>query len=491
MSSVRFFHDYAAELPERLYERVEPAPTAAPQLLQLNEALAKELGLDIGWLQSAEGVEMLAGARFPAETAPIAQAYAGHQFGNFVPQLGDGRALLVGEVLDVEGRLRDVQLKGSGPTRFSRNGDGRAALGPMIREYVVSEVMHALGIPTTRTLSLVATGEPVYRETRLPGALIARVASSHIRVGTFQYLAARDDIAGLKALADYAIKRHYPHLAGTSQPYLGFLDAVVTAQAELVARWMLVGFIHGVLNTDNVAISGETIDYGPCAFMDTYHPATVFSSIDRQGRYAYANQPRITVWNLARLAEALLPIMSEGEGEDDEGFKQAKAIIGSFQALYEARFYEGMRHKIGLFTEQPDDLNLAADLLDLMARNGADFTLTFRTLADEFDGERRARDLFIDPTAFDGWQQRWHERLAREPEHADTRASRMRLINPKYIARNHQVEAAITAAYNGDLDPFQRLIAVLARPFDEQVENELFAQPPTHEERVLQTFCGT
>lgn len=492
MRSPRFEQSYTANLPEQLYAHTEPSPVSAPRLLQLNETLATELGLDIGWLRSPEGLEMLAGNRFPAGVRPIAQAYAGHQFGNFVPQLGDGRALLVGELPDMDGQLRDLQLKGSGPTRFSRNGDGRAALGPMMREYIISEAMHALGIPTTRTLSLVATGEHVYRETRLPGALIARVAASHIRVGTFQYLAVRQDVAGLRALADYAIARHYPHLADTPDPYLGLLDAVVTAQATLVARWMLVGFIHGVLNTDNVAISGETIDYGPCAFMDAYHPATVFSSIDHQGRYAYVNQPRVTVWNLARFAEALLPILNNGSDEGDEGFEQAKAVIGSFQARYEAAFHEGVRHKLGLFSEQPGDLDLAADLLDLMARNGADFTLTFRDLALEADGSGPARNHFIDPAAFDGWATRWRERLAREPENRTGRAMRMRGVNPKYIARNHRVEAAIAAAVNDDdLGLFQILLGVLGRPFDEQPGMEEYAQPPAHEERVLQTFCGT
>ena len=490
MHGVRFLHSYADELPRRLYAPTDPAPVAAPRLLALNESLAAELGLDTDWLRGPEGIGMLAGNRFPDGTQPIAQAYAGHQFGNFVPQLGDGRALLVGELRDVHGRLRDLQLKGSGPTRFSRNGDGRAALGPMMREYLVSEAMHALGIPTTRTLALVATGEHVYRETRLPGALIARVAASHIRVGTFQYLAARDDIAGLKALADYAISRHYPHLAGTAEPYLGLLDAVVTAQAELVARWMLVGFIHGVLNTDNVAISGETIDYGPCAFMDAYHPSTVFSSIDHMGRYSYANQPAITIWNLARLAEALLPILGQGTGEGEEGLEQARAVIASFQERYRHVLHEGMRHKIGLFSEEPGDLELVADLLDLMARNSADFTLTFRDLAGEIDGPGEARNHFIDPTSLDGWAKRWRERLAREPQAG--RAAQMRAVNPKYIARNHRVDAAIAAAMRDeDFSLFHELLGVLARPFDEQPEMSSYARPPAQEERVLKTFCGT
>lgn len=489
MSSPRFLRSYASALPSRFYAPMEANWVSAPRLLALNEPLAGGLGLDVEWLRGDDGLAMLAGNRFPEGAQPIAQAYAGHQFGNFVPQLGDGRATLIGEVSDSSGTLRDVQLKGAGPTPFSRNGDGRAALGPMMREYIVSEAMHALGIPTTRTLSLVATGDLVYRETKLPGAVIARVAASHIRVGTFQYFAVREDVEGLKALADYAIARHYPHLADAPNPYLGLLDAVVSAQAELVARWMLVGFIHGVLNTDNVAISGETIDYGPCAFMDAYHPSTVFSSIDRNGRYAYANQPRITVWNLARLAEALLPIMSEGE---DDGFEAAKATVGAFQERYEAAFHVGLRQKLGLTTAEDEDLQLAGEFLALMAQNSADFTLTFRDLATEIEGQGTARNHFIDPTAFDAWAIRWRERLSREAEPADTRAARMRATNPKYIARNHRVEAAIASATtNNDFGPFEDLLKVLQRPFDEQPDMEGYAQPPADEERVLQTFCGT
>jgi uncharacterized protein YdiU (UPF0061 family) len=485
-----FRHSYADALPARLHAPAEPSPVAAPRLLALNEELAAELGLRTEWLRGPEGLAMLAGNRFPQGTRPIAQAYAGHQFGQFVPQLGDGRAVLIGELTDRHGRLRDLQLKGSGQTRFSRNGDGRAALGPMMREYIVSEAMHALGIPTTRTLALVATGEHVYRETRLPGAIIARVAASHIRVGTFQYLAARDDLDGLRALADYSIARHYPHLQGQPDPYVALLDAVASAQARLLAQWMQVGFIHGVLNTDNVAISGETIDYGPCAFMDAYHPSTVFSSIDLQGRYAYVNQPYVTAWNLARLAEALLPILGKGAGEGEEELEKARAAVGAFQIRYRAAFHEAMRRKIGLFTEQPDDLDLVASLLECMARNRADFTLTFRELAREVDGPGPVRHHFDEPAQFDEWAARWRERLAREP--LTDRPARMRALNPKYIARNHRVEAAIAAATNqGDFGPFRRLLAVLARPYDEQPDMEEFARPPAEEERVLRTFCGT
>ncbi len=486
----RLEHSYA-DLPERFYALTDPSPVAAPLLVKLNVALARELGFDEEELASEDGLAMLAGNRFPEDTRPLAQAYAGHQFGNFVPQLGDGRALLVGEVVDSNGIRRDLHLKGSGPTRFSRNGDGRAALGPMLREYIVSEAMHALGIPTTRTLAVVTTGEPVFRETRLPGAIMTRVAASHIRVGTFQYFAARGDEEALRTLTDYAVARHYPHLAGSENPPLTLLDAVVGAQAELVARWMLVGFIHGVMNTDNVTISGETIDYGPCAFMDSYHPSTVFSSIDERGRYAYVNQPRIAVWNLARLAEALLPIMGEG----DDVLERAKAVIGSFQKRYEDAFHSGVRRKLGLLTERDEDLALAGDFFELMAKNSADFTLTFRDLAHEIDahpGKGGVRDHFIDPTAFDVWAARWRERLALEPEHDGDRAAAMRMVNPKYIPRNHRVEAAIVAATrDGDFSLFEELVSVLANPYDEQPEMERYARPPADEERVLATFCGT
>ena len=480
-----------ADLPERFYALTDPSPVAAPMLVKLNVGLAHDLGFDEEELATDDGLAMLAGNRFPAGSRPLAQAYAGHQFGNFVPQLGDGRALLIGEVVDSKGIRRDIQLKGSGPTRFSRNGDGRAALGPMLREYIISEAMHALGIPTTRTLAVVTTGEPVFRETRLPGAIMTRVAASHIRVGTFQYFAVRDDAEALKTLVNYAIDRHYPHLAGSGNPPLALLDAVVGAQAELVALWMLVGFIHGVMNTDNVTISGETIDYGPCAFMDSYHPSTVFSSIDELGRYAYVNQPRIAVWNLARLAESLLPVIGGGE----EGLEKAKAVIGSFQKRYEDAFHDGVRRKLGLHSEKEEDLVLAAELLELMANNGADFTLTFRDLANEIDavpGKGPVRDHFIDPTAFDTWAARWRERLALEPEHDAGRAAAMRAVNPKYIPRNHRVEAAIAAAtQDGDFAPFEELVSVLARPYEEQPGMERYTQPPADEERVLATFCGT
>jgi uncharacterized protein YdiU (UPF0061 family) len=477
-------------LPDRFYQRAPLAPVAAPSLIKLNEALAREIGLDPEALASEIGVAILAGNASQPGVEPLALAYAGHQFGNFVPQLGDGRALLIGEAVDGDGRRFDVQLKGSGRTRFSRGGDGRAALGPVLREYVVSEAMAALGIPTSRTLAAVSTGETVWRETPQPGAIVARVAASHLRIGTFQYFAARQDEEGLRLLADHAIERHYPAASGDANPYLALLNGVIAAQARLIARWMLVGFIHGVMNTDNMTISGETIDYGPCAFMDAYHPATVFSSIDARGRYAYANQPNIAVWNLARLAETLLPLIDRDE---DAAVEAAKTALSGFQAAYEAAFHAGVRRKFGLSTEETDDLGLASALLDLMAADGADFTLVFRALSDdaEDDGDR-ARALFMSVDAFDAWSRNWRERLAREPREASEIAASMRAVNPKHIARNHRVEEAIRAAVDrGDFEPFERLVEVLARPFDDQPDMQAYALPPKPEERVLQTFCGT
>jgi uncharacterized protein YdiU (UPF0061 family) len=422
---------------------------------------------------------------------PLALAYAGHQFGNFVPQLGDGRALLIGEVVDRHGRLRELQLKGSGPTMFSRNGDGRAAIGPVLREYLVSEAMAALGIPTTRTLAAVATGDWVHRETRLQGAVLTRVASSHIRIGTFQYFAARQNVEALRLLADYAIDRHYPDATAAPNRYLALLEAVIAAQARLVARWMLVGFIHGVMNTDNAAISGETIDYGPCAFMDTFHPGTVFSSIDRAGRYAFANQPRIAVWNLTRFAETLLPLI---DADEDAAIAAAEGALKTFQGQYDAVFHGGLRHKIGLETEQEGDLELVTRLFDIMAANEADFTLTFRRLADDLEsapGEAFTRMLFRDPEAFDGWQAEWQQRLAAENQHAAGRAMRMKRVNPKYIPRNHRVEAVLQAAEKDDMAPFEELLGVITTPFDDQPFMSRYADPPKPDERVLQTFCGT
>lgn len=484
------FENSYAKLPDRFFERPDANPVSAPSLIRINRPLAAELNIDPDWLESAAGIDMLAGNKFPDSAQPIALAYAGQQFGNFVPQLGDGRALLIGELIDAQGVRRDIQLKGSGPTRFSRNGDGRAALGPVLREYIVSEAMAALGIPTTRTLAAVLTGDPVFREKRLPGAVLTRVAASHVRIGTFQFFAARRDVEALKTLADYVIGRHFPELAKHDQPYLALLEAVISGQAELVARWMLVGFIHGVMNTDNMTISGETIDYGPCAFMDEYDPAAVFSSIDAQGRYSYANQPRIATWNLARFAETLLPLLDDNE---DEAIRKAEGALKAFQAAYEATLHRGLRRKLGLLAEEQGDLVLVSDLLERMARNRADFTLTFRGLADEFDkhGEGETRLLFTDPTSFDDWAERWRQRLARESDHHASRQA-MLSTNPKYIPRNHRIEAVIAAAVEAaDFRPFEELLKVVGKPFDEQPDSSHYALPPEAHERVLQTFCGT
>src|SRR5882757_7891022 len=400
--SLPFDNSYA-RLPERFYVRLAPTPVAEPRLVKLNTALAAELGLDAEAVASPQGVAILAGNRIAGGSEPIALAYAGHQFGNFVPQLGDGRAVLLGEVVGRNGIRRDIQLKGSGPTPFSRRGDGRAALGPVLREYIVSEAMFALGIPTTRSLAAVITGEPVIRETVLPGAVLTRVASSHIRVGTFQFFAVRRDTDAIRRLADHVIARHYPELLGTERPYHALLAGVVARQAELVARWLLVGFIHGVMNTDNSSISGETIDYGPCAFMDDYNPATVFSSIDEQGRYAYANQPRIALWNLTRLAECLLPLFSD---DKDQAIEQAQGVLGAFSEKFTDAYQAGLRAKIGLFTTRDGDEALVQDLLDTMAKNQADFTLTFHNLADAArgaDGDENVRAQFTDPAVFTEW----------------------------------------------------------------------------------------
>jgi uncharacterized protein YdiU (UPF0061 family) len=486
-----FQNTYAA-LPDGFFARVAPTPVTAPRLIKLNRPLAVRLGLDPDLLESPEGAEILAGKRLPDGAEPIAMAYAGHQFGYFVPQLGDGRAILLGEVIDIDGIRRDIQLKGSGPTPFSRRGDGRAALGPVLREYIVSEAMAALGIPTTRSLAVTVTGEHVMRETALPGAVLTRVASSHIRVGTFQYFAARGNTEGVKRLADHAIARHYPQAAEAERPYHTLLEGVITRQAELVARWLQVGFIHGVMNTDNTSISGETIDYGPCAFMDHYDPAAVFSSIDEQGRYAYANQPRIALWNLTRLAECLLPLFSD---DKDKAIEQAQSVLTEFPAKFTAAYQSGLRQKIGLFTARDGDEALVQDLLDAMAKNKADFTLTFRGLsaaAEDAARDQDARTHFADPIAYDEWVARWRQRTGEEPQTPAERAGMMRAVNPAFIPRNHRIEAVIQAAVaRDDYAPFEELIAVLAKPYEEQPAFADYANPPEPHQRVLQTFCGT
>ena len=457
----------------------QAATVPAPKLIHLNHALAAELGLDPDALASDAGAAIFAGNVVPPGAEPLAQAYAGHQFGGFVPQLGDGRALLLGEVIDRHGRRRDIQLKGSGRTPFSRGGDGKATLGPVLREYLLGEAMHALGIPTTRALAAVTTGEPVYRDQILPGAVLTRVASSHIRVGTFQFFAARGDTARVRQLADYTIARHYPQVAAAPNPYLAFLEAVVDGQAALIARWMLVGFIHGVMNTDNMAISGETIDYGPCAFMDRYHPLTVFSSIDRQGRYAYGNQPNIARWNLARLAETLLPLI---DSDEKAAIAAAASAVNAFTDRYDAYWLDGMRAKLGLLVStEPEDLGLANGFLTAMDEARVDYTLGFRLLSSTAPVD-------------EAWAARWRRRLSGDESVVSmaARGEAMNRVNPLYIARNHQVEAALSAAVDQqNLLPFETLLEVLAHPFTERPGLETYTQPAPGGGDSYRTFCGT
>jgi uncharacterized protein YdiU (UPF0061 family) len=433
---------------------------------------------------------MLAGNRIPPQAEPIAMAYSGHQFGHFSAQLGDGRAILLGEIITPARARRDIHLKGAGPTPYSRRGDGRAALGPIIREYIVSEAMQALGVPTTRALAAVATGEYVYREEVLPGAVLTRVAASHIRVGTFEYFGSRGDAAGLKQLADHVIARHYPDLTDDADKYAKLLEAIVGRQARLVAQWMHIGFIHGVMNTDNMTVSGETIDYGPCAFMEAYHPNTVFSFIDRQGRYAYANQPSIAQWNLARLAECLMMLFAN----EAEAPERANAALVGFKTHFQKAYLDGLRRKIGLLESQDDDASLLADLFNRMGENEADFTLTFRRLCASIadpTADAGVATLFKDPSSFAGFAKQWRARLAQEGGDLDERAQQMRRVNPAFIARNHRVEEAIAAALKDDLAPFHRLNHVLEKPYEDQPEFADYMLPARPEERVTQTFCGT
>jgi len=483
------FDNSYARLPERFYARQPPVAVARPALVKLNQALAAELGLDRDWLGSPDGISMLAGNSVPDGAEPLAMAYAGHQFGGFVPQLGDGRAILLGEILDPRGERFDIQLKGSGRTPFSRAGDGRAGLGPVLREYIVSEAMQALEIPTTRSLAAVATGEPVYRDTELPGAVLTRVARSHVRIGTFEYFSARGDTEALRVLSDYVIARHYPEATDEERPSRALLDAVIAAQARLVAQWLGVGFIHGVMNTDNMSIAGETIDYGPCAFMDTYHPSRVYSSIDHRGRYAFGNQPRIAHWNLSRLAESLLPLLDEDPGKAVE---EAQAAIDAFPERFGQAHLERFRAKLGLLETHHEDGDLIRDLLDTMAETGADFTNSFRSLCDAAEGrEEGFRTELGESPAGDDWLLRWRERLAREAREPAQRAAAMRRENPAVIPRNHRVETALGAAVEGDLDPLESLLQALAFPWEERFESLPYRQPPEPHEVVQQTFCGT
>jgi uncharacterized protein YdiU (UPF0061 family) len=471
---------FARELPELAVPwQADQAPD--PRLLVLGEPLAVELGLDPDVLRSPGGLRLLVGNAVPAGAAPVAQAYAGHQFGGF-NRLGDGRALLLGELRTRDGELRDLHLKGSGRTPFARGGDGLAAVGPMLREHVVSEAMHALGIPTTRSLAVVATGRPVRRETVLPGAVLARVASSHLRVGTFQYARATGDVDLLRRLADHAIRRHHPAAAEAERPGLALLEAVVAAQADLVARWMLVGFVHGVMNTDNMTISGETIDYGPCAFLDAFDLSTVFSSIDEQGRYAYGNQPAIAQWNLARLAEALMPLLADGQ---EQAVAVAVETLDGFASRYDAAWSAGTRAKLGLAgaAGDPGTAALVSDLLALLQANHVDHTSFFRGLAGAARGEiEPVRSTVLDLAGFDAWAERWR---ALSPD-----ADAMDRVNPVYIPRNHLVEEALAAATAGDLAPLTRLLDAVSRPFDERPGLERYAQPGPQDLAYV-TFCGT
>lgn len=468
------FDNSYGRLPEQFYTKLAPTPVATPELVAFNTSLAKRLGLDPEGLTSPEGVSMLAGNDVPQGADPLAQAYAGHQFGHFNPQLGDGRAVLIGEVVAPDGVRFDLQLKGSGPTPYSRMGDGRAWLGPVLREYIVSEAMAALGVPTTRALAAVTTGETVVRETPLPGAVLTRVASSHIRVGTFQYFAARQDTEALEALVTYALARHDPDAEGA----LGLLQGVVQRQAKLVAQWMGLGFVHGVMNTDNMTISGETIDYGPCAFIDTYHPMRVFSSIDHGGRYAYARQPDVAMWNLAQLASALLPLIGD--------VAPAQAAIDTFPDAFRAHWTDVFRAKLGLQTEVEGDDTLAHDLLNLMGEHHADFTNTFRAL-----GTDKARDEFLDPEAFDAWALHWEKRLADEGATVADRLDALCHANPAIIPRTHRIEEAISASVSGDFAPFERLHQALCTPFAEPGDMQDLTRAPTDDEVVPATFCGT
>jgi uncharacterized protein YdiU (UPF0061 family) len=482
LSTAALDHRFARDLPEMAVAwQAEQAPDA--RLLVLDEALAAELGLDAAWLRTPDGVGLLLGTTVPDGATPVAQAYSGHQFGGFSPRLGDGRALLLGELIAADGTLRDLHLKGSGRTPFARGGDGLAAVGPMLREYVVSNAMHALGIPTTRSLAVVATGRPVRRETLLPGAVLARVAASHLRVGSFQYARATGDADLLRRLADHAISRHHPAAADAERPYLALFEAVVTAQAALIARWMLVGFVHGVMNTDNMTISGETIDYGPCAFMEAFDPATVYSSIDHGGRYAYGNQPLVAEWNLARLAEALLPLLHDDE---EQAVTVAVQALEGFRPQYDAAWTAGMRAKLGLPADADDTAvaALAQDLLPLLQAGRVDYTSFFRALSAAGRGDAEpVRRLFTDPAPAGDWVTRWR---ALGPD-----ADAMDRVNPLYIPRNHLVEEALTAATDGDLDPLTRLLEVVTAPYDERPGLERYAAAAPPDFGDYQTFCGT
>lgn len=486
------FDNSYSRLPDDFFRRCNPTPVSAPRLLKFNDALAEELGADLSGCDEQTLAALFSGNLVPDGAEPLAMAYAGHQFGDFSPQLGDGRALLLGEVIDRSGQRRDIQLKGAGRTPFSRGGDGRAPLGPVIREYLVSEAMHALGVPTSRALAAVTSGETVMRDDALPGAVLTRVAASHIRVGTFEYFAARGQVEHLRQLADYVIHRHYPTLHAAPQPYLALLDTVITQQVQLVAHWMSLGFIHGVMNTDNMLVSGETIDYGPCAFLDAYHPETVFSAIDRQGRYAWRMQPAIVQWNMARFAETLVPLLAE---DAQDAIELATNAIRSINGRYQDAWLARMRRKLGLAVAQPDDQALVDDLLAAMDRNNVDFTCLFRALCDAAEtpsADHVVGALFARSADWEAWALRWRARLASEDITATARRLAMRAVNPSVIPRNHRVEQAINETMStGRTDTFERLLCVLATPFEDHPDDVDWLGPPTEDERVCRTFCGT
>ncbi len=484
------FDNSYAKLPETFYQRTQPDKVSDPTLVRLNRGLCNTLGLDPHWLESEPGVAMLAGNTLPTSADPLAMAYGGHQFGGWSPRLGDGRAILLGEVLDRNGIRKDIQLKGSGRTAFSRGGDGKATLGAILREYVLSEAMFALGIATTRALAVVTSGEDVYRETPLPGAILSRVAQSHVRVGTFQYFAAQGDQRSLKALADYVIGRHYPEALESANPYRALLEGVQERQAQLIARWMQLGFIHGVMNTDNMQIAGETIDYGPCAFMDDFHPKCVFSSIDRNGRYAWDQQPSIGKWNLTRLAEALLPLLA---ADQEQALESAQKVLGLFDDQFNKAFVAGFRRKFGLIDAADDEAEYIATSLSTLGEQQVDFTLFFRHLTRHAGGSSKGAltDLFADREAGERWLLGWDKRVDSSETSAETRAAIMRGVNPIFIPRNHRVEEAIVAGNSGDFAPFHRLVDVLSKPYEEQAEHIAFEEAPLESEKVHETFCGT
>ena len=492
MKQIPFNNRYIS-LGNDFYVRPKPSLVSNPGLIIFNHELSNELGLSDTCLNSAEGAAIFAGNLVPDGAEPLAMAYAGHQFGHFSPLLGDGRALLLGQIDSPKGTRFDIHLKGSGRTVYARGGDGRSALGPVLREYLVSEAMAKLGVPTTRALAAVTTGEEVARQQLLPGGVITRVASSFVRVGTFEYFAAKDNLEAVTALADYVIEKNYPQAREAAKPYLALLDAVINKQAALIAQWMQFGFIHGVMNTDNMSIAGETIDYGPCAFMDEYAHDQVYSSIDRQGRYAYNNQPSIGLWNVTRLAETLVPLLAD---DTDAAVEVAKESLKKYAGLYEGYWLDGMREKTGLVSRHDHDKKLIDDLFELMAINRADFTLTFYYLSklevDSLDHDKHARALFNDPEQFDHWALQWRERLRKEAITDKTRQVRMQAVNPVYIPRNHQIEAAIRAAEDrDDFSTFHNLHEVLQKPYELQPGKDAYMLPPEPDEIVRETFCGT